>query len=106
MMSIQLRRTEEDTEASYDASPVEEEGEKYTAEALTEPSKNTTAKTTTPSKNTTAEVTAPSKNSTTKTTAPSASNKTAKYDDTNILSGASSTALSGAVILAAVAAFF
>ncbi|KAH6599937.1 hypothetical protein BASA61_002404 [Batrachochytrium salamandrivorans] len=43
---------------------------------------------------------------TTKTTAPSASNKTAKYEDTDILSGASSTTLSGAVILAAVAAFF
>ncbi|KAH6599944.1 hypothetical protein BASA61_002411 [Batrachochytrium salamandrivorans] len=41
-----------------------------------------------------------------KTAAPSASNKTANYEDESILSGASSTALSGAVILAAVAAFF
>ncbi|KAH9262221.1 hypothetical protein BASA82_000722 [Batrachochytrium salamandrivorans] len=90
-----VEETEEVTEASYDASPVEKDEEKYTAEALTEPSKNTTAKTT-----------APSKNSTTKATTPSASNKTAKYEDTDILSGASSTALSGAVILAAVAAFF
>ncbi|KAH6575734.1 hypothetical protein BASA60_004879 [Batrachochytrium salamandrivorans] len=67
---------------------------------------NTTAKTTTPFKNTTAETTAPSKNSTTKATTPSASNKTANYEEDSILSGASSMTLSGAVILAAAAAFF
>ncbi|KAH6570344.1 hypothetical protein BASA50_001512 [Batrachochytrium salamandrivorans] len=99
-----VEEDEEVTEASYDASPVEDG--KYTAEALTEPSKNTTAKTTTPPKNSTAETTTPSKNSTTKATTPPALNKTVKYDDTNILSGASSMTLSGAVILAAAAAFF
>ncbi|KAH6586283.1 hypothetical protein BASA50_000747 [Batrachochytrium salamandrivorans] len=95
---------DKDTEASYDASPVEGD-EEYIVEALIEPSKNTTAKTTTPFKNTTAKTTAPSKNATTKTTTPSASNKTVTYDDTNILSSASSMTLSGAAILAAAAAF-
>ncbi|KAH6564276.1 hypothetical protein BASA50_000744 [Batrachochytrium salamandrivorans] len=96
---------DKDTEASYDASPVEGDDATYVVEALTEPSKNTTAKTTTPSKNSTVDTTTPSKNATTKTTTPSASNKTVTYDDTNILSSASSMTLSGAAILAAAAAF-
>ncbi|KAH6602063.1 hypothetical protein BASA61_001497 [Batrachochytrium salamandrivorans] len=74
---------DKDTEASYDASPVEGDELQYNC----------------------GKTTAPSKNATTKTTTPSASNKTVTYDDTNILSSASSMTLSGAAILAAAAAF-
>ncbi|KAH6585126.1 hypothetical protein BASA61_007048 [Batrachochytrium salamandrivorans] len=74
----------------------------YATSEVTTPSRNTTSGATTPPRNTTSEATTPSRN----TTTPPASNKTAGYEDDSILSSASSMTLSGAVILAAAAAFF